>query len=372
MRRATLAIMFCGAAAALALAAGPGWRAALRVPSVQRAIVARGFARLQRKNDEMRALVDAPVLRVVLCGTASPLPNRERAGPCAAVMAGGHIWLVDAGGGGWRNLMLWHFPGTRLSGVLLTHFHSDHIQDLGDVNLESWVAGRPVALPVYGGPGVAEVVSGFTAAYAPDTGYREEHHGAAMLPPDARAMVAHAVAGAGGGALAEGEAAPVLEQDGLRITAIGVNHAPVSPAYAYRFTYRGRSLVISGDTRASPAFAAAARGTEVMVHEAQANEVVAQLHDLMAARGDARMAKLLNDIQTYHTTPEQAGQIADLAGARLLVLTHLTPALPDALSAAVFGSDAAAARRAPTLVGFDGLMVSLPPGGEIRQQRLTD
>jgi ribonuclease Z len=356
------------AAAAAVMGVALLWRPvenlALRSPTIQKLLVERGFRQVRAQNKAMVALVDAPELRVILCGTASPLAIRERAGPCAAVVAGGHLWLVDVGGGGWRNLGLWHLPGEKLAAVLLTHFHSDHIQDLGDVNLESWVAGRAVALPVYGGPGVATVVNGFNAAYSLDSGYRIAHHGVGVLPPQAQSMVPHAVETAPGIALKEGETRLVLDQDGMKITAIGVNHAPVSPAYGYRFDYRGRSVVISGDTRPSPAFAMAAKGADVLVHEAQSNAILAQLHDLMAQQGNARLAKVLNDIQSYHTDPAQAAQIANLAGAKLLVLTHITPALPGFLAEPVFMQAVERERPHGSLVGHDGLMISLPAGSD--------
>ena len=86
--------------------------------------------------------------------------------------------------------MLWRVPLQNIAGVFLTHFHSDHIGELGEIRLQTWVAGRKTPLKVYGPPGVEQVVAGFNQAYALDDGYRTEHHGAAMLPPDAVAMVA--------------------------------------------------------------------------------------------------------------------------------------------------------------------------------------
>src|SRR3546814_15847698 len=74
-------------------------------------------------------------------------------------------------------------PGERINGVLFTHFHSDHIGDLGEFNLQTWGAGRPTPLQVYGPEGVARVVTGFQEAYALDAGYRTAHHGADFLPP---------------------------------------------------------------------------------------------------------------------------------------------------------------------------------------------
>ena len=346
-----------------ALLAAPTARMLVRIPAVQARLVARGMAANFAANQAGNDLVNAQSLRVILCGTASPIPSATRAGPCALVTAGGHMWLVDAGGGSWRNIMLWHLPIDKLSAVLLTHFHSDHIQDLGEVNMQSWVAGRFHPLPVYGGPGVQQVVDGFTQAYTLDTGYRVTHHGAATLPPEQGPMVAHTIDAGAGAVLHEGQTTTVLDQDGMKITAIGVNHAPISPAYAYRFDYAGRSLVISGDTKPSPAFATAVAGVEVMVHEAQADEVVSMIRDFMRAQGNTRFTKILTDIQSYHTTPAEAGTIANEAGAKLLVLTHLTPALPTLLADSIFLSDAQKTRAEPTLLGHDGLTISLPANG---------
>ena len=346
----------------LLLILGPLRDPILRIPFVQRTIFRYGFQAGVAAARVRRDMVAALELRVVLCGTASPMPSPTRAGPCALVIAANHMWLIDTGGGSIRNLMLWRLPLDRLAGVLLTHFHSDHIEDLGEANMQSWVAGRSAPLAVYGGPGVARVVQGFDDAYAQDSDYRVAHHGKALLPPDAGVMVSHEVGSAPGVPLREGETTPVLAQDGLKITAIGVNHFPVVPAYGYRFDYGGRSVVISGDTRKSPPLAIAARGADVLVHEAQQSELLQQAHTLAAADGLPRLAKIFNDVQSYHTTPDQAGEIANAAGARLLILTHLTPPLPAFFAGPAFLGMAARTRAGGTLLGYDGLMVSLPTG----------
>src|SRR3546814_11723674 len=69
-------------------------------------------------------------------------------------------------------------------------FHSDHIGDLGEFNLQTWGAGRPTPLQVYGPEGVARVVTGFQEAYALDAGYRTAHHGADFLTPALEKMQA--------------------------------------------------------------------------------------------------------------------------------------------------------------------------------------
>ncbi|MES2490007.1 MAG: MBL fold metallo-hydrolase, partial [Pseudomonadota bacterium] len=94
-------------------------------------------------------------LHVILCGTAAALPDPDRAGPCTAIIAGDQFWLVDVGPGSWRNVDQLNLPISKLSGVLITHFHSDHINDLGEAITQSWIAGRSKPLDVYGPQGIS-------------------------------------------------------------------------------------------------------------------------------------------------------------------------------------------------------------------------
>ena len=204
---------------------------ALRQPGVQDRLVRRVFSQLMTAGPP--DVFDEDALRVVLCGTASPLPHPTRAGPCTAVVAGGRFYLVDAGMRSWNNLARWRVPAERLGGVFLTHFHSDHIGALGEYDLQSWVGGREGPLPVYGPPGVGEVVAGFEQAYALDARARIAHHGAELLPADAGRMRA---VGVPVGEEATGSAV-VLDEGGLRVTAFAVDHSPVRPAVGYRFDY---------------------------------------------------------------------------------------------------------------------------------------
>ena len=145
----------------------------------------------QRAGDV--AMLSDGKLHVILCGTGSPLPDPERAGSCTAIIAGGQVILVDIGPGSWRKAMVANVPGQALSAVLLTHFHSDHIGDLGEAMTMSWTNGRSAALDVYGPVGVEKVVRGFTDAYDLDAEYRILHHGEAIMPAKAHGMVAHTV-----------------------------------------------------------------------------------------------------------------------------------------------------------------------------------
>ena len=328
--------------------------AGLRIPAVQDLVLRRIVA--SRMSAAPPGLFDDDALRVLLCGTSSPMPHPTRAKACVAVFAGGRFWVVDTGPGAWNRLALWQVDGRRIGGVLLTHFHSDHIGELGEFNMQTWVAGRERPLRVYGPPGVERVVAGFAEAYALDSGYRTAHHGADFLPPDVGRMEAVAIPGP---ALGAGPAV-VLDQGGMRVTAVAVDHTPIRPAYGYRFDYRGRSVVVSGDTVKDDDLIAAARGADVLVHEAQANHLVALLREEAQRSGRDRLAKILGDIPSYHTSPVAAAEVANAAGVRLLVLSHLTPPPPAALVERAFVRGVGAVRAKGWVLADDGLLVTLP------------
>ncbi len=301
-------------------------------------------------------LLDDGNLHVVLCGTGSPLADARRAGPCTAVLAGGHFVLVDAGPGSQRQVGLLHLPRARLEALLLTHFHSDHIGELGESVLQSWVAGRTAALTVYGPPGVEQVVDGFRQAYALDMQYRIAHHGPDAMPPDAGRALARTVFLPG-----PDDTAVVFEADGLRVTAFAVDHTPVHPAYGYRFDYRGRSVVVSGDTQKSPNLVRHAASADILLHEALANRLIDPVSRYAAAHGLARWAKLTADVGTYHTTPVQAAEEAKAAGVRMLVLTHIVPPLVNFVARRLFLGGTAAAWDGKIVLGEDGMHFALAP-----------
>jgi ribonuclease Z len=300
-------------------------------------------------------LLEDGALHVILCGTGSPLADADRAAPCAAVIAGGSLYLVDVGPGSWENVQLWRLPRSRLGAVLLTHFHSDHIGDLGEVVTQSWIGGRTAPLTIYGPPGVESVVDGFRRAYQFDKKYRVAHHGEAAMPPLAADTVAATV-----NVPAPGEAVVVFEANGLRVKAFAVDHRPVEPAVGYRFDYAGRSVVVSGDTAPSESLIANAKGADLLVHEALAAHMIERVRGIAERRGQQRWAKLMGDIIDYHTTPAQAADVARKAEVRMLALTHLVPAPPNAIVKRLFlqGVDESGIEL---VLGADGMHFVLPP-----------
>ncbi|MEQ1498008.1 MAG: MBL fold metallo-hydrolase [Novosphingobium sp.] len=299
-------------------------------------------------------------LHAYVCGSGSPMPDADRAGPCIAVLAGNQAFIFDSGSGSIRKLMRMGFPMNKLQAEFLTHLHSDHIDGLGEAMLQAWVGGRRSApLPIYGPPGTDKIVAGFNAAYAIDSSYRVAHHGPKVVQPGGFGGTAQIIT------LADGtDSQVVYDKEGVRITVIRVNHAPISPAYGYRIDYKGRSIAISGDTVYAPALVAAATGSDVLFHEALNKAMVAALGAKLGERGQANNAQIMQDIQNYHASPEDAARTAREAGVSTLVLYHLVPPLPSKLIEPMFLGKAPSIFGGKLMVGKDGMIVSLPAGGK--------
>lgn len=302
------------------------------------------------------SLLNDSKLHVILCGTGSPLPDPDRAGSCTAIIAAGQLILIDAGPGSWRKAMLSNVPGPALSAAFLTHFHSDHIGDLGEAMTMSWANGRSSPLNVYGPPGVEEVVRGFNQTYSLDKGYRVAHHSPEVVPPSAHDMVAHEIV------IKDAQTKMlVFEKNGLKVYAFAVDHRPVIPAYGYRIEYAGRSVVITGDTAACDNVARQAQGADILLHDAMAKTTVSFAAANMENQGQRRTAKMLRDILTYHASTIEAAKAAADAKVDTLVLTHLVPPPANVGGERPFLAGVPEIFSGKVVVAKDGLRFDLDP-----------
>lgn len=295
-------------------------------------------------------------LSIGLCGAGSPMPAPDRAGPCTVVTAGRHVYLVDIGEGGVRGLARMGYGAPRVEALFLTHFHSDHIDSMGALMLQRWAGGSAsTPLPVYGPAGVETVAAGFNQAYSLDRGYRIAHHGPKVVPPQGFGLAAHPVSPG---------PRPIFAANGLEVFAVPVDHRPVAPAYGYVFRYKGRSVVVSGDTAPSASLEQAAHGADVLVHEALSPRMVAIQREVAERLHRDNLARIFHDIGSYHTSPEQAADIARRAGVRALMLTHIVPPLPYSILEVPFLGDARSRFRGKLYLGHDGDELQLPAGSD--------
>ena len=257
------------------------------------------------------------------------------------------------------------YPAGRVNGVFLSHFHSDHIDGLGELATFRWATGDDVTpLPVYGPDGVEQVVAGFNAAYAQDFVYRNAHHGDLVAPSAAAGLTAIPFE-----APPMGELTLVFEGDGLVVEALRVDHEPVSPAVGYLFSYAGRRVLISGDTAQSDNITRFAEGVDLLVHEALSPELVGMMEATAKELGNPIFAKIMFDVTDYHASPREAAETARNAGVGHLLYYHVVPPIivPGQETLWLNGSD----EIFPNLtVGYDGVSFSLPANStEIIQTR---
>ncbi|MFK7731878.1 MAG: MBL fold metallo-hydrolase [Pseudomonadales bacterium] len=298
-------------------------------------------------------------LHVVVCGAGGPLPDPRRSGPCLAVIAGERMFVVDAGTNGLRNLNRMRLPLGDIEAVLLTHFHSDHIDGLGELATMRWVNGNKTeALPAIGPSGVETVVAGFNMAYGFDRVARNDHHGDSVAPLSGHGMIAKPFA-----VPANGESVTVLEDADLTIQMVKVDHDPVKPAVGYLFKYKDRSVFISGDTDQSDNIVHFAKGVDLLVHEALGEGLVRTMQKAAQDAGAKPRAKILFDILDYHASPVEAAETARDAGAGHLLYYHIVPVLllPGMEAAWLEGVDEV---FSDYTVSVDGTRVSLPVGSK--------
>ena len=263
-------------------------------------------------------------LKVVICGSRSPLPSPGRAESCVLVEAGDDIYIFDLGNGSVNNLTQYQLQWPNVKAVLITHMHSDHIADLPDAHLQSWIQGRTSPLKVYGPEGINLVTKGFELAYSADYQYRNEHHGDDML--------SMSVAGFSAIQIIDNQLIP-NDTPGLEILPFVVDHYPVNSAFGFKISYKGRTVVISGDTIHDGSVLKYSKDVDLLVHSAISIDIVERMRGLAPI---PQMDKILFDIQDYHTSIEEAGEIARDANVKHLLIYHSIPTPRNSLMERVF------------------------------------
>ncbi len=282
--------------------------------------------------------------------------NPERLPTCTAIIAGGEFILVDLGAGTIRNADLQNLPLRNLSAVFLTHFHSDHISDLGEANFWSLAMGRNKALEVFGPEGIKDVVGGYNLAYKYDTSYRIAHHGADIFLPGACVPVAKTIH------LTEKDDAELFfDRNGLKAYAFRVDHSPATPSYGYRFEYKGNVVVISGDTKKIDNLTKHAKNADIFICEGLRMELVKRVSDYAAKTGRPRIGKMLFDTLDYHIDPVDAGKVAKEANAKKLVFNHIVPPITNFIVKRIFLDGVDDVYDGDIVMGEDGMEFILEP-----------
>lgn len=247
--------------------------------------------------------------RLILLGTGGGprivVPGRAR--PSNLLLINGVPYVVDCGSGVSHQLVLAGVPLDTLRYIFLTHHHSDHNLEYGNLVYNGWAAGLRTPVDTYGPPPLKAMTEMYFELNKFDIETRIADEGRVDLRT---LVIVHEFDKPG----------PVMQNDDVRVTAARVRHPPITQTYAYRFDTADRSIVFSGDTTYSPELIELAKGADVLVHEAMH---LGGLDRLLKRNPNA--ATLREHLLASHSLPEDAGKVAAAAGVKTLVLSHLVP-----------------------------------------------
>lgn len=246
-------------------------------------------------------------MKLVLLGTGGgPRPSRARFPSSQALLVGDRMIVVDCGNGVVKQLTAAGLSPRDMTDLLVTHHHVDHSADLGYLPVSAWIQGRLEPVTVYGPPPTTDALWSIIDGYEEDLVNRSKSTG---RPPFRPMLASHDL-----------DAPGVFAEDGgVRMSCAFVDHPPFDIALGYRFDADGRSVVVSGDTAPSPNLIDLAQGADVLVHEV----VHASAFESMQANSNA--STILEHMRQNHTMVEDIGAIAEQAGVKKLVLSHIVP-----------------------------------------------
>jgi ribonuclease BN (tRNA processing enzyme) len=274
--------------------------------------------------------------RLLLLGTAGgPTPKRSASGPAQVILVDGVAYVIDCGDGVARQFRLAGVPWTALRHIFITHHHSDHNADYGNLILLAWASSLATRVDTWGPPPLERITRLFLEMNRYDIDIRVADEG---RPPLAPLIHPHERSASG----------EVMRDERVRVTCALVPHPEVSPAFAYRFDTPDRAIVISGDTARSDALVELARGADVLVHEVL---WVPAVDRLVGADSNAKTLK--KHIIDSHTSVEDAGRVAEAAGVKTLVLSHFVPADDASITSEMWAAAAQAHFRGRVIVGQD-------------------
>src|SRR3989441_1758553 len=188
--------------------------------------------------------------RLILLGTGGgPRPRRANSAPAQVIVANEMAYVIDCGNGVARQLVFAGVPLAKLRHVFLTHHHSDHNADYGNLIWLAWATGLRTRVDTWGPPPLEKMTKLFLEMNAPDIKMRIADEGRVLLVP---LVHVHEL----------NQNGEVMQDENVTVTATLVNHPPVVPAFSYRFDARDRSIVISGDTARSDNLVQLARGAD--------------------------------------------------------------------------------------------------------------
>lgn len=245
---------------------------------------------------------------IILLGTkGGPTPSTYRGQNASVLLVEGRPYVIDAGSGVTLNLEVAGIDLAKLQNVFITHHHSDHNIDMGNLVLQAWGTNKRDRFDLYGPAPIKQMMRDFLSLSKVDIDIRQDEEGRPELVP---LVHAHEVPEDGG---------EVMSDDRVKVSCVPVPHFKI-PTYAYRFDAPTRSVVFSGDTGPSDRLVELATGADVLVHEVMYKPAIQKMFETV---DDS--PRLIDHLEKAHTTTEQLGKIATRAKVKTLVLYHFVP-----------------------------------------------
>lgn len=262
---------------------------------------------------------------LITLGTRSgPRPTIERAQSSNMLIVNGTLYLVDAGIGTTRRVTQADIALADIGRIFLTHLHDDHIGGLPALVTSEYNLGRTAPIEIYGPPGTKALSDGMIQFLTVSSEIRVSDGNRSFLIGEIVKSY-------------EVEPGIVYTDENVTVTVVENSHfnfSMDSPAfgkyrsYSYRFETSDKIVVFTGDTGPSDAVTDLARGADILVTEvtfASADEIrerriATNTWDIMTP---SEQAGYLRHMVEEHLTQEEVGIMAERAGVKTVVLTHL-------------------------------------------------
>ncbi len=248
------------------------------------------------------------MVKVTLLGTGVPTPNPERMGSCVVVQINGSPIVFDCGRGVVTQLVRAGIDSAEVEHVFLTHHHFDHTIGLPDLLLGSWIVGRDTPVRVFGPAGTTAFVESILEAFKIDIESRKAtRQGRAGSVSKLDVVATDFVDGL------------IFETADWKVRAVRVEHIP--GAVGFRIDTSDRSVVFSGDTKPSKALVELAHGADLLIHEVFYSPEFEATGAPYGRKKQFVNPDWINRVR--HTKPHEVGKVANEAGVKKIVLTHL-------------------------------------------------
>lgn len=257
-----------------------------------------------------RALAQQSRTRIILLGTKGGptlTTKTNRSNASTLLLINGIPYVIDCGYGVSRQMISAGVSLDRLRYIFITHHHSDHDLEYGALFYNSWATKRSPRVDAYGPVGLRRMTRDFFNYLKFDIDTRIVDEG---IGDPRKLLTVHEFNRPG----------LVMQNQDVKVTSLRVRHPPITQAYAYRFEAKDRAVVISGDTAYAPELAEFARGADVLIHEAMYLPAIEKL-----VQQNPGAKRLREHLLASHTSTADVGRIANQAGVKTLVLTHLVP-----------------------------------------------